>query len=70
MAEVATHTLVCGGVFDATAPPENLRALANRIPNARLAMFEGGHAFLFQDTTAWPAIATFLEGTSLAEQAT
>jgi 3-oxoadipate enol-lactonase len=64
MAEVATHTLVCGGVFDATAPPENLRALANRIPNARLAMFEGGHAFLFQDHNAWPTIVTFLRESS------
>jgi 3-oxoadipate enol-lactonase len=60
LVNVHVPTLVCGGVFDAQAPPENVRALSNRIPSATLHMFEGGHAFLFQDPTAWPAIADFL----------
>jgi 3-oxoadipate enol-lactonase len=59
---VMTPTLVCGGLYDAQASPENVRALTDRLPNAELSMFDGGHAFLFQDPTAWPTIATFLRG--------
>jgi 3-oxoadipate enol-lactonase len=57
---VTAPTLVCGGIFDAQAPPQNIRTLSERIPNALLRMFDGGHAFTFQDPTAWPAIAAFL----------
>ncbi len=57
---VTCPTLVCGGIYDAQASPDNVRALSNRLPNATLAMFDGGHAFLFQDDNAWPTIASFL----------
>jgi 3-oxoadipate enol-lactonase len=61
LATVTTPTLVCGGVFDAQAVPKNVRALANQIPKAELQMFDGGHAFLLQDPTAWTKIASFLK---------
>jgi 3-oxoadipate enol-lactonase len=59
--QLAHPTLVCGGRFDAQAPPANVEQLARQIPNARLAMFDGGHPFLWQDQRAWPAIAAFLQ---------
>jgi 3-oxoadipate enol-lactonase len=59
---IACPTLVAAGRYDGIAPPENAVALASRIPDARLAFFEGGHAFMLQDPTAWPTMLTFLEG--------
>jgi 3-oxoadipate enol-lactonase len=57
-------TLVCGGTFDGVASPENSEHLAERIPKAELAMFEGGHMFLVQDPTAFGRITEFLQGAS------
>ena len=55
-------TLVCAGEFDDLAPLENSRLLADRIPNAELRTFDGGHMFMVQDRSAYPAIIEFLEG--------
>ncbi len=52
--------LLCGGHYDGQAPPANMRVLAERIPGAQLAFFEGGHGFLGQDPAAWVRIAEFL----------
>lgn len=57
---LAVPTLVAGGVHDGISPPANLRALAARIPGARLALFDGGHAFFLQDGRAPGVIAGFL----------
>lgn len=57
---IAAPTLVAAGRYDAIAPVANGRALADRIPDARLRVFEGGHLFLLQDPAAFPAIAEFL----------
>ena len=38
----------------------NSEVLAERIPDARLRVFEGGHLFLLQDRQAWAAIIEFL----------
>jgi 3-oxoadipate enol-lactonase len=54
--------LVCGGRYDGIAPLANQEALARRIPDARLEIFEGGHMFLIQDKTANPKIIAFLSG--------
>ncbi|MEE4381913.1 MAG: alpha/beta fold hydrolase [Pseudomonadales bacterium] len=53
-------TLVCAGRHDGIAPPENAEALAARIPGAELRWFDGGHLFLLQDRSAWPAIVAWL----------
>jgi len=53
-------TFVCGGRHDGIAPPENQRALAGQIPDAELALFDGGHLFLIQDSQAWVRILEFL----------
>ncbi len=52
--------LVCGGRYDVIAPVKNLEALADRIPNARLQLYEGGHLFMWQDERAWPDAAAWL----------
>jgi 3-oxoadipate enol-lactonase len=54
--------LVCAGRYDGVAPLANSEALAGQIPGATLAVFDGGHAFLFQDPRAWPAVVAFLRG--------
>ncbi|MGI9601387.1 MAG: alpha/beta fold hydrolase [Acidimicrobiales bacterium] len=57
---VETPTLVIGGRYDGISPPANLDAIAGRIPEARLHFCDGGHLFLLQDPSAWPAIIEFL----------
>jgi 3-oxoadipate enol-lactonase len=52
--------LVAGGKFDGIAKPEVQARMAQRIAGAQLKMFEGGHLFLLQDRTAFPAITEFL----------
>ena len=53
--------LVAGGRHDGIAPEANLRALAGRIPGAELMLFDGGHLFMIQDRTAYPAIVRWLQ---------
>ncbi len=53
-------TLVCAGRYDGIAPLENSERLADRIPGARLEVFEGGHLFLLEDRRAWEVIGDFL----------
>ncbi len=60
LAQVVSPTLVCAGRHDGIAPIANSDVLAERIPDARLQVFEGGHLFLLQDRDAWPAIVGFL----------
>lgn len=57
---IEASTLVAAGRFDGIAPVANSEALVGRIPDARLQVFEGGHLFLVQDRSAWPAIVEFL----------
>ena len=60
LAGIACPVLVMGGHHDAIARPENLRALASRIPGAELAFFEGGHLFFLEDKSAYAAMTAFL----------
>ena len=60
LGRIRCPTLVCGGRFDGVAPPANSEFLARAVPDARLALFEGGHLFLLQDAAALPAIIEFL----------
>lgn len=57
---ITCPTLVACGRFDDMAPLANGQAIASRIPQARLTVFEGGHAFMFQDRNAFPTIVDFL----------
>ena len=58
--QITVPTLVASGNRDGIAPLANSEALAARIPDARLQVFDGGHLFLVQDRSAWPAIVDFL----------
>jgi 3-oxoadipate enol-lactonase len=57
---ITASTLVAAGRHDGIAPLANSEALADRIPDARLEVFDGGHGFFVQDPAAWPAIVAFL----------
>jgi 3-oxoadipate enol-lactonase len=57
---ITCPTLVAAGRYDAIAPVENSEFIAERVPNARLQVFDGGHYFMVQDRTAFPAIEAFL----------
>lgn len=59
--QIAADTLVVCGEFDGVAPPDNSRRLAQRIPGAELASFDGGHHYMWQDRSAWPHIIDFLQ---------
>lgn len=59
---VTAPTLVAAGRYDGIAPVRNGEALAERIPGARLVVFEGGHPFLVQDPTAYGEVVRFLLG--------
>lgn len=52
--------LICGGLYDGIAPPDNLKALHKQIKRSRLELFEGGHLFFLQDPRAFESIKDFL----------
>jgi len=47
LAEITAPTLSAAGQTDPVTPPENMRIIADRIPNAELLILPGSHAFLF-----------------------
>jgi 3-oxoadipate enol-lactonase len=57
---VSAPTLITAGRFDGIAPLANSQAIAERIPNSTLNVYEGGHPFLSQDRQAMRDIRTFL----------
>jgi 3-oxoadipate enol-lactonase len=57
---ISCPTWVGCGEFDALAPPANSEAIVSRVPHAQLHRFQGGHAFLWQDRSAWPSVIEFL----------
>jgi 3-oxoadipate enol-lactonase len=57
---ISCPVLVAGGCHDGTAKPEVVTALAARIPGARLSLFNGGHLFMLEDKSAYPAMMGFL----------
>jgi len=59
---ITCPTLVACGEFDALAPPANSAAIASRIAGSELRTYRGGHAFVWQDRTAWTDITSFLLG--------
>ncbi len=48
LSTIAAPTLATAGAQDPVVPPINLRRIAARIPGAKLEVFPGAHAFLFQ----------------------
>lgn len=54
------RTFVACGRHDDQAPAENSQVLADRMPNATVQVFEGGHLLALQDPTVWPTVLDFL----------
>jgi 3-oxoadipate enol-lactonase len=59
---ISCPTLVQAGRYDGIAPPVNSEAIASRISGARLELYDGGHAFPYQDPRAWRDLEGFLRG--------
>jgi 3-oxoadipate enol-lactonase len=60
LSQIQHTTLICAGRYDDIAPKNNQTLMADAMPQAELAWFEGGHLFMIQDKTAWPTIIEFL----------
>jgi 3-oxoadipate enol-lactonase len=58
--QLSMSVLVCAGRYDLIAPLANSEAIARQISTATLSVFDGGHAFFFQDPNAWREVVTFL----------
>jgi pimeloyl-ACP methyl ester carboxylesterase len=63
LGSLSVPTLATGGRSDGVVPPPNLEGIAARIPGARLRLFAGAHAFLFQQRVAFTKVVDrFLAG--------
>lgn len=56
LGSLAIPTLATGGRQDPVVPPPNLERIAARVPGARLRLFAGAHAFLFQQRVAFTRV--------------
>jgi 3-oxoadipate enol-lactonase len=61
LAQIGCPVLTCGGRYDGVALPSSQEHMAGRIPGAALRMFEGGHQFLWEDSSAFAEIVRFLQ---------
>ena len=52
--------LLAGGKYDGIAPVSNMQQLQQQISGSELRLFDGGHMFLIQDKSAYPAIIAWL----------
>lgn len=59
--QIACPVLIAAGRYDGVALPETQTRMAERIPGAELRWFEGGHLFMLQDRSAYPAMIAFLQ---------
>lgn len=57
---LAMPVAIFAGRHDGLARPEAQEAMQRQIPGASLRFFEGGHPFMLQDPTAFPAMVEFL----------
>ncbi len=62
LGDISAPTLICGGRYDGIALPVTQERMAERIPEARLELFEGGHLFMVQDRRTYQVIGEFLAG--------
>ena len=61
---ISCPTLVACGRYDPIAPEANSRAIASRLADADLRVYEGGHAFFVQDRAALADLGRFLTGSA------
>ncbi len=60
LGRIACPTWVANGRHDGIAPLANGQAIVDRVAQASLHPFDGGHAFFLQDPRAWPELVAFL----------
>lgn len=60
LGRITCPVLVAAGHFDGIAPPGNSEVIVDRVPNAELRVYEGGHPFFMQDGRALPEVLDFL----------
>jgi len=58
--DIHIPTLICAGKYDGIAPVKNQEYMREKMPDAKLVWFEGGHLFMIQDKSAWTVIIDFL----------
>ncbi len=59
--QIKASTLVLGGRYDGSCPPDITRALAGQIKGARYELLESGHGDWYFDPAAWDMIIDFLQ---------
>jgi 3-oxoadipate enol-lactonase len=62
LGQIGCPVMIAAGRYDGVALPETQERMAQRIPGAVLAFFEGGHLFMIQDRAALPTMIGFLQG--------
>jgi 3-oxoadipate enol-lactonase len=60
LAQIRCPVLTCCGRYDGIALRSSQELTVGRIPGATLRIFEGGHQFLWEDTSAFAEIVRFL----------
>jgi 3-oxoadipate enol-lactonase len=60
--QIACPVMIAAGRYDGIALPATQEKMAAQIPGAELRWFEGGHLFMLQDRSAYPAMIAFLQG--------
>ncbi len=63
---IRAPTLVCAGVFDRIAAPDNARKLAAHIPHATLRFYRAGHGFLVEKPEFLDDAIAFLKGADVS----
>lgn len=61
LGQIDRPVMIAAGKYDGVALPESQHNMASRIPGAELRFFEGGHLFMLQDRSAFPAMIQFLQ---------
>lgn len=60
LSKIKAPTLILGGVYDSSCPPEAIRRLAAKIPGSHYELVESGHGSWYFDSNAWELITGFL----------
>lgn len=62
LTDITCPVWLCGGLFDAIAPPLNQYRMLRQMKQAHLTFFKGGHLFYIDDPEAFPRMTDFLLG--------
>lgn len=60
LGDITSPVWLAGGLYDGTALPQSMENMAQRLPNAILKFYEGGHLFMVQVPNVFTDLAYFL----------